>query len=236
MTRWILFGEGGLSAEEASIESTRFVVIDTELTSLHERTNRLLSVGAIGMVGSKILLGEQFYRVVNPGVLVPAEGVVIHRLRPEDVERGHDLASTIAELGSFIENAVLVGHFGKIDRTVLRKEFTSCGVPFKNQMICTARVQRWIVRRQPFKEDQFRQLEVTDLESLTKVYKLDFHEAHHALDDAFVTARLWQQQMHLLSELGVKTLGKLLRFAKVKAPHRVTRVAHLLVNGSSHSR
>jgi DNA polymerase III subunit epsilon len=215
MTRWSPFGASGVSAAEASIESTRFVVLDTELTSLDERTNRLLSVGAIGMVGSKILLGEQFYRVVNPGVSVPAQGVVIHRLRPADVERGHDLASTIAELGSFIENAVLVGHFARIDRTVLRKEFTSCGLPFENHMICTARVQRWIVRKQPFKEDQFRELEATDLESLARVYKLDFHEAHHALDDAFATARLWQQQMHVLSDLGVKALRELLRFAKV---------------------
>lgn len=215
MTRWIPFRERGPSFVDSPIESTRFMVIDTELTSLDKRTSRLLSVGAIGMVGSKILLGEQFYRVVNPGVSVPAEGVVIHRLRPEDVERGHDLASTIAEFGAFIGKAVLVGHFGRIDRTVLRKEFTSYGLPFKNQMICTARVQHWIVRKQPFKEDQFRQLEVTDLESLAKVYKLDSHEVHHALDDAFVTAQLWQHQMHLLSGLGVNTLGKLLRFAKV---------------------
>lgn len=215
MTRWLPFSRSDLPGEEASIESTRFVVVDTELTSLDARTNRLLSVGAIRMVGSKILLGEQFYRVANSGVPVPAESVVIHKLRPDDVERGSDLVSTIAELGAFIGDAILVGHFAKVDRAVLRKEFTSCGRRFTNQMICTARVHHWIVSKQPFKEDQFRDLEVADLESLARNYEFDFHEAHHALDDAFVTAQLWQRQIHLLSELGVRTLRKLLRLAKI---------------------
>ncbi len=215
MPRWVHFRKSGLSVEDAALEATRFVVIDTELTSLHRRTNRLLSVGAIGMIGSKILLGEQFYRVANPGVFVPGEGVVIHKLRPEDVERGHDLTSTLTELRSFIGNAVLVGHFARIERDVLQKEFEACGLSFANQIICTARVQHWIVKAQPFKEDQFRELEAADLESLARAYELEFHEAHHALDDAFVTARLWQKQMHVLSELGVKTLRKLLRVARV---------------------
>jgi DNA polymerase-3 subunit epsilon len=215
MSRWFPFGGSEGTNNNAPLESTRFAVIDTELTSLDQLTNRLLSVGAIGMTGSKIQLGEQFYRVVNPGVSIPTNGIVIHRLRPEDVERGHDLPSTIAELGTFIQDAVLIGHFAEIDRDVLRKEFTAAGIALNNQMVCTARVQRWIVKKQPFTEEQFRDLEVTDLESLAKIYKLDFHEAHHALDDAFVTARLWQKQMHVLDGLGVRTLGSLLRFARV---------------------
>jgi DNA polymerase III subunit epsilon len=216
MPPWFPFGGSKApSVKDELIESTRFVVIDTELTSLDKRTNRLLSVGAIATVGPKIMVGEQFYRVVNPGVSIPPDSIVIHRLRPEDIEQGDDLATTIAEFGAFIGDAVLVGHFAEIDRNVLQKEFAAAGANLQNPMICTARVQRWIVRKQPFKEDQFREMEVTDLESLAKIYNLDFREAHHALDDAFVTARLWQKQMHLLNALGVKTLGNLLRFAKV---------------------
>ena len=47
--------------------SLRYVVLDTELTSLDYRTNRLLSIGAISMQGPSIQLGNQFYRVINPG-------------------------------------------------------------------------------------------------------------------------------------------------------------------------
>jgi hypothetical protein len=43
-------------------------------------------------------------------------------------------------------------------------------------MICTARVQRWIVKSQPFTEDRFRDLEARDLEALARIYKLDFRK------------------------------------------------------------
>lgn len=59
----------GLSPD-APLHSLRYVVLDTELTSLDHRTNRLLSVGAIVMQGPSIRLGEQFYRVVNPQVSI----------------------------------------------------------------------------------------------------------------------------------------------------------------------
>ena len=216
MARWLSrFAGHDAVDKDALLASARFVVIDTELTSLDKKTNRLLSVGAIGMTGNKIRVGEQFYRVVNPGVEVPKESVLIHQLRPEDVKRGGDLRSTLAVLREFLGDAILVGHFAEIDRDVLRKEFVACGDKLKNAMVCTARVQRWIVKKQPYKEDRFRELETTDLESLGKVYQLDFHVAHHALDDAFVTAGLWQKQMHILEGLGVTTAGGLLRIASV---------------------
>jgi DNA polymerase III epsilon subunit-like protein len=47
------------------------------------------------------------------------------------------------------------------------------------------------------------------------VYNLDFHEAHHALEDAFVTARLWQKLMAKLELMKITNLGDPLRIAKV---------------------
>ena len=47
------------------------------------------------------------------------------------------------------------------------------------------------------------------------MYNLDFHEAHHALEDAFVTARLWQKLLAKLETMQIAYLGDLLRIAKV---------------------
>jgi DNA polymerase III alpha subunit (gram-positive type) len=52
-----------------------------------------------------------------------------------------------------------------------------------------------------------------DLASLAKIYDIEFCEAHHALDDAFVTARLWQKQIHQLESHGVRTLARLLKIS-----------------------
>src|SRR5579871_92429 len=95
-----------LLVPDAPLRSLRYVVLDTELTSLDARTNRMLSVGAIAMHWTKIRLPEQLYLVVNPGVPVPAETVVIHGLRPADVARGESPRHAAEELLKFATDAV----------------------------------------------------------------------------------------------------------------------------------
>jgi DNA polymerase-3 subunit epsilon len=199
---------------ETPLQDVRYVVFDTELTSLDERTNRLLSMGAIAMQGARIGLGDQFYRVVKTDVAVPQDGVLIHKLRPADLERGVPVEVVLEEFQRFAEGAVLLGHFASIDKKVLTKELALAGRELANPVICTAKVHRWLVQ-QHYSEDQFHKLENIDLASLAKIYQLEVQEAHHALDDAFVTARLWQKLIHLVDARGIKTVGQLLRIGKV---------------------
>ncbi|HVZ17092.1 MAG TPA: 3'-5' exonuclease [Terriglobales bacterium] len=200
-----------LIPKDTPLAEVRFVVLDTELTSLDARTNRLLSLGAIAMNGARILIGEQFYRVVNPGVEVPEEGVLIHKLRPTDVEQGQSPKNVLQEFREFAQNSLLVGHFAAIDMKVLRKELAQSGEELPNPAICTARVHRWIVQQQRYSEDQFHKLENVDLATLARVYGIEVSEAHHAFDDAFVTARLWQKLLHELEKSGIHNYGQLLK-------------------------
>jgi len=220
MLRWLRFFERRRDAEgpfplNAPLESLRYAVIDTELTSLNTRSNRLLSIGAVGMDGTRIRLNRQLYCVVNPGVPVPEAGVPIHGLRPCDVETGLAPGKALADLRAFVEGAVLVGHFFQIDRSVLRKELGSTGHRLENPAIDTARVHRWIVRHSGYTDDLAHRLEQVDLRSLAAAYHLESHEAHHALDDAFLTARLWQKLIHILHAMHIRDLDGLLRIAGV---------------------
>jgi DNA polymerase-3 subunit epsilon len=197
---------------DSALDSQRYVVLDTELTSLDYRTNRLLSIGAIAMQGTSIQLGDQFYRVINPGVSIPAESVVIHKLRVEDVASGEQPGKCLDDLRQFIEGAVLVGHFVDIELKILAKEMSQTGHKFNNPAIDTARVHHWILRHGPYSEELSVQLEKMDLATLAKFYSLDVQDAHHALCDAFLTARIWQKMLYRLQAKGVQNLGKLLSF------------------------
>jgi DNA polymerase-3 subunit epsilon len=218
MPGWLKFRRrndpGALVPDETPLDSLRYAVVDTELTSLDSRSNRLLSIGAITMEGTKIRLGEQFYRVVNPGVTVPAQSVLIHKLRPNDVEKGESPERALAELQQFIAGKVLVGHFVNVDLNALRKELGDSAGRLNNPAIDTARVHGWILRHGPYREDLEQQLGNVSLAALAKVYHLDFHEAHHALDDAFVTARLWQKMIGKLEAMKVRNLSDALRIGK----------------------
>jgi DNA polymerase III epsilon subunit-like protein len=201
----------GLYPPDTPIQAVRYVVLDTEFTSLDQRLNRLLSVGAIKMEGSSIRIGEQFYRVLNPGADVPASTVLVHQLRPSDIEGGEPPLHVLAELRDYIAGAILVGHFVKIDLDILRKEMRATEHSLNNPVVDTARVHRWLLRQERYSEDLFHRLENVDLASLAKIYNIEFREAHHALDDAFVTARLWQKLIHQLEARSVRTLAELLK-------------------------
>ena len=214
MLRRLKFRRARERGAAASLESTHFVVLDTELTSLDHRSNRLLSIGAIAMEGTAIRLGRQFYRVVNPGVTIPAPGILVHRLRTDDVVRGDPPRLVLEELRAFLEGAVLVGHFLGIDLKALRKELDGAGHTLDNPAVDTARVHRWLLSRQQHGDDLGHRLEDVSLASLARTYGLQFRESHHALDDAFLTAQLWQKLMALLTEHGIHDLDALLRIGR----------------------
>lgn len=160
-------------SQDSALDSLRYVVLDTELTSLDSRTNRLLFVGAIAMQGPSIQLGNQFYRAINPGVSIPTESIVIHRLRVEDVVGGEAPKQCLIDLGQFMEGAVLVGHFVDIDLKTLGKEMGQSGHTINNPAIDTARVHQWILRHGPYSEELSVQLEKMDLATLAKFYSLE---------------------------------------------------------------
>ena len=205
-------GEG--FSNDTLLREVRYAVVDTELTSLDKRSNRLISIGAIAMDGTKIRIAEQFYTVVNPGVHVPAESVLIHKLRPNDVQQGIAPEQALAELREFIAGRVLVGHFVHIDMNALRKELGDQQHELSNPAIDTAKAHRWILQNSPWREDLEQQMANISLAALAKAYDLDFRQAHHALEDAFVTARLWQKILAKLEVMKVATLGDLLKLAK----------------------
>jgi DNA polymerase III subunit epsilon len=215
MPRWLQFwgrsAAQGMYPPDTPIRSVRYVVLDTEFTSLNQRSNRLLSVGAVTMEGASIHMGEQFYRVLNPGVEVPASTVVVHQLRPSDIQHGEPPLQVLAKLQDYIAGAVLVGHFIKIDLDILRKELRATEHLLENPAVDTAQIHRWLLRKGRYSEDLFHRVENVDLASLAKIYNLEVRGAHHALDDAFVTARLWQKLIHQVESLGVRTLADLLK-------------------------
>ena len=59
------------------------------------------------------------------------------------------------------------------------------------------------------------QVEKLDLPTLAKFYSLQIGDVHHALADAFLTARLWQKMLFVLRSNGVDNLKKLLKIGGV---------------------
>jgi DNA polymerase III subunit epsilon len=205
---WPWFKRRSAHTPDVPLETARYVVLDTEFTSLNARTNRLLSVGAVAMDGGRIRLADQFYRVANPGVELPTPGLLIHGLRPHDVAAGEPPAQVVAELEEFSAGAAIVGHFISIDLKILRKERAGS---MRNPAIDTAKVHAWLLKRGPLTDEAVRKLERLDLDAVAREYLLDPQDAHHALGDAYLTAQVWQRMLPRLKHHNVVSLHDLTR-------------------------
>lgn len=194
-------------AGDSRLDALRYVVFDTEFTSLQRRTNRMLSIGAVAMRGGSIRLGEQFYAVTNPGVAVPGDSVVVHKLRPDDLAEAESPQQVLKEFVEFASGAVLVGHFVHYDVDIVRKELAAVGCEWKQPAIDTAAVHRWMeIKRQHYPVEAFDERTIrTDLVTVAGHYGVVFEEAHHALADAYVTAQVWQRELAALATRGIQT-------------------------------
>ncbi len=104
------------------LNETLFTVLDTELTGLNPKTDELLSIGALKMQGTRILLSEIFYREVyttrNFDHTVP-----IHQILPSDIQESPEIQRILPEFRDFIQNTVLVGYNLQLDLSFIKKYF-----------------------------------------------------------------------------------------------------------------
>jgi hypothetical protein len=65
-----------------------WVSLDCETTGLNVRTDEIVSIGAVRIVGNRIMTSERLELLVRPERGVSAESVRIHRLRERDLAQG----------------------------------------------------------------------------------------------------------------------------------------------------
>ena len=112
------------------------VSIDCETTTLDIRRAELLSVAAIPIRGGRILTSERLELVVRPPKATGAQGVLIHQLRPIDIERGVPTDQAIDQVLRFIGSRPLVGYYLEFDVAVLNRHVRpKLGIPLPNRQI-----------------------------------------------------------------------------------------------------
>jgi len=212
----ILSGKRSAAATDAAIESGDYVVLDTELTGLNPKKDSIVSIGAVRMKGGRIDLGNIFYRLINPSSVMKHKSIVIHGITPSEVAEKPLIAGVMSEFMDFCGEDVIVGHFISLDMNFINREARRIyGAPLKNRVVDTCSVHEWI----RFNDGDFSRhygglAEELNLFSLAKKYSIPFSNAHNAINDAFVTAQLFQRFLSFLPRFGVKTLKDLLRIGK----------------------
>lgn len=100
-------------------KSDEWVAIDCEMTGLNPKQHHLLSIAAIHINGTRIDTGNGLYLVCHPPQMPDKDTIVIHGLRPRDVEMGISYENMLALLLPFINNRPIVGFCPQIDTAFL---------------------------------------------------------------------------------------------------------------------
>jgi DNA polymerase-3 subunit epsilon len=165
-----------------SIENTRFVIFDTETTGLDISTDRILSIGAIGILNNVIDVSDGFEIYLKQDQF-NVETVEIHGILREGKLVKLSEAEAMENFIAYIENAVLVAHHTAFDIEMINAVLKRLELPkLKNKTIDTGILYKKLEGK---KDSHF------NLDVLCKEFNIPKHDRHIAAGDAFITALLF---------------------------------------------
>lgn len=210
-----IFGRTSAAQADTPLSEARFVVFDTELTGLDQKKDSIVSIGALKMEGSRIEVGRPFYRIVEPSTELTGKSIVIHGITPSETEGRPDMKAILPEFLEFCGDAVLVGHHVMMDMVFVNNEMKEVyGHGLRNPSVDTIRFYRNLSCRNGDKCAFYEnESEDVNLFTLAREFEIDVSGAHNALQDAYVTAQLFQRLLSMFRGKGGRTLKDLLKVA-----------------------
>lgn len=167
-----------------SIESTRFVVLDTETTGFNYTDDRILCIGAIVLENGVIDLQNVFEHYIDQEHF-DKSSVQIHGIIRSDVL---DHKSEIEVLQLFIDylgDSVIVAHHTKFDVTMINNALERNGLPkLANKCLDTA----VLYKRTLIKSNLLQHKEHYTLDDLADKFDISKKDRHTAVGDAYITA------------------------------------------------
>ena len=184
------------------IDQTPFVVVDTETTGHVAKTERIIEIGAVKMIGGEVV-GE-FSQLIHPGKLIPSRISRLTRITNGMVLGMPEIQEVLPEFLDFIEDSVLVAHNLSFDIAFLNAELQRVGMlPIDNVTLCTLRLARRLLRG----------LRSKGLTALSAFYGIKVNGRHRALGDARATSEVLMRFLEQLSsEKNITTCEDLIRF------------------------
>jgi len=99
-----------------------WVALDCETTGLDARHDQIVSIGAVRIVGNRLLTSQRLELLVRPERSLKVDSMRVHRLRERDVAQGIDPQQAMRLLLDFIGSRPLVGYYLEFDVAMLNRE------------------------------------------------------------------------------------------------------------------
>jgi DNA polymerase-3 subunit epsilon len=167
-----------------------WVSLDCETTGLNVRSDEIISIGAVRIVGNRILTSERLELLVRPQKGVSADSVRIHRLREKDLEQGLPIDDAMKRLMYFIGSRPLVGYYLEFDVAMINRALfplLGMGLP-QPQIEVSSLYYDYKFHQLPSYQRQSNATIDLRFATLMDDLGLPRREAHDALNDAVMAA------------------------------------------------
>lgn len=202
---------GEAAQEDLPLSARSFTIFDTETTGLDPTRDEILQIGAVRLINGKLLHGELFEQLVNPGRSIPSASIPIHGITDEMVRGQPTILEVLPAFHRYARDTVLVAHNAAFDMGFLQHKEAITGATFDQPVLDTLLLSEVVHPSQ----DSHR------LEAIAERLGVCVVGRHTALGDAMVTAEVFRRLLPLLADLGIHTLAQAIQAAQRTSASRL---------------
>ena len=192
--------------DETPIGDVRFVVLDSETTGLDPSTDRIITIGAVGVLAGEILLGDGYEALIRVSENTPA--VAVHGVTRDESRRGVDEPEALESFLGYLRDAVIVGHhIGHDVRTFDAALHRHWGLHLLNRSLDTMDLTLLLERDGAFAGRP--PIRGYTLDALCEMFGVVPHSRHTATGDAFITAQVFLRLLRLATKFNRAELAGL---------------------------
>lgn len=169
-----------------------YVVIDTETTGGTDDSDAIVQIGAVRVIGGKVIRDDTFSRLINPGRPIPAAATRFHGITDDMVADAPGIDAAIAEFMDYVGDAVLVGHNVAVDLALISR---------------SDRVENPALDTMLLSIGAFDGRRDHTLDALAEHFDEPVQDRHAALADAGLAARIFLRLLPELDRVGARRFG-----------------------------
>ncbi|MEH6947616.1 exonuclease domain-containing protein [Bacillus sp. JJ634] len=177
----------------------KVTVFDLETTGFYpQKGDKIVSIGAVKMIGNQIIEDETYYSLVNCNEPLPEHVKELTGICEAELAEAPSLEQVLKEFYQFIESRPLVAHHANHEKSFMQHATSSVlKLNFQHRIIDTSFLTKVV---EPKKD-------LITLDDCCNHFGISIEKRHHALHDAIGTAKLWAEGVRLTQQLGFSNLS-----------------------------
>ncbi len=185
--------------EDRPLQDLIYSVFDTETTGLLPHKDEVVQLGAVRVVGGRIVPGEVMDELVDPGCPIPPSSTKVHKVTNAMVAGKPNIVTISQRFHVFSKDAVIVAHNAPFDMAFLRRHAPRADLDWTNPVLDTVLLSAVV----------FGASQTHTLDALCQRLgvTIPMHLRHTALGDAQATAEVLVKLLPMLDGMGLHSFG-----------------------------